>query len=342
MKSRRQRAARRAMVSAAFVLLVAACGPTHHLDGPLTTLSTTPAHGKGPSMNLVPATGYRSDGQGAERRRQAMLAYVATLPNALKLGPVQGGDFVETSWCVPKSASYCLRAVQTEGQLGGPGLVVTVSGNTIWQGKIRHTSGLDFSSQDIPDAADQLAVEFQYSEDGGQLFGGGWQLEFVYLTPALRTAIMGIEPVDYFDLDTIDAAVGNELDFADAPEYTTGTGAKIGLRTDAPTALQSLARYFGSARQLRSRMMAREAQLLRQVTADIDQGRVAKPVDCKSSPGAPICANGPLSSTDKERELARAETQIGDNESFVAHHYQQMYALVNQALFWHTCRACWS
>jgi hypothetical protein len=327
--------------AAAAILVLGACSPTHGSTSPSSepTVATVP----GASTHLVPAAHYRSDPAGADSRRHAMLTYLATLPNALKLGPVHGGDFVSTSWCVPKSAPYCPRALQTQGQLGGPGLVVTVDGVT-FASSGPATSALDFSSQYIPDAANQLAIEFEYSEDGGGLFGAGWQLEFVYLTPALRTQLMGIQPVDYFNTNGLSGAFGNELDFADIPVYETGTGVTIGLPADAPTALESLSRYFGSAPQLRSRMMAREAQLLRLVLADIDDGRVTKPVDCQNSPHGepPICGRGALSSAEKAQERAGAKAQIGANETFVARHYRQMYALVDQKLFWHSCQSCWS
>jgi hypothetical protein len=324
------------------MLVLAACGPTKGSTSPSSgpTVATVP----GASIHLEPAIRYRNDPRGADRRRQAMLAYLATLPDEAKLGPVTLPDFVQTSWCVPKAAPYCLRAMQTQSELGGPGRTVTVEGSTFGTGQNPPTSGLDYQSEYIPDAADRLALEFEYSEDGGQIFGAGWHMEFVYLTPALRTAIMGIEPVDYFDLGTRDAANGNELDLADSPEYTTGTGVTIGLPADAPTALASLSRYLGSAQQLRSRVKAREAQLLTLVLADIDDGRVTKSVDCRNSPHGepPICGRGALTRAEKEHERARAKAQIGANMAFVADHYQQMYALFDQVLFWPSCQSCWS
>ena len=137
---------------------------------------------------------------------------------------------------------------------------------------------------------------------------------------------------------------GNELSITDSPEYETSTGEGIGLPGDARTVIASFDEFMGSAQKFRAHALLREAQLLAEVTAEVEAGRVTKAVDCKypTNGAAPVCLYTALSAKDKAYEIARARTTIGAAESLIDRRFQAMYSLLSSQIVWAKCARCWS
>jgi hypothetical protein len=170
-------------------------------------------------------------------------------------------------------------------------------------------------------------------------------MEFIYLTPALLAAIKDGLPVDYFDNMVPPSLLnGNEFSITDSPQYETTSNEGIGIPGDARTVIASLDEFMGSAHKFRTHALSREGQLLAEVKAEIDAGRVTKPVDCQYPPngGAPVCLYTALSSREKAQEIALAETTIGAVESLIDRRYRAMYSLLSSQIVWGTGAGCWS
>ncbi len=293
-------------------------------------------------VDMVPSVSYQSDFVGAQGRHTAMLAYVSGLQNVVRQLPQKGESFVSQSVCSPV-VEYCTRYVQTEADLGGPGRAITVSDYKFDDSPKVFGNGVELMY--IPAAANNFALSFGYSEDGDGIGGVGYYMEFIYLTPALLTAIKGVRPVDYFDNLVAPALLlGNGFSITDSPEYETTTNEGIGIPGDAKTVIASLDQFMGSAAKFRAHALRREGQLLAEVETEVDAGRVTKPVDCRypTNGGAPVCLYTELSSRDKAYEIARAKRTIGAAESLIEQRSQAMYTLLSAQIVWATCPACWS
>jgi hypothetical protein len=238
---------------------------------------------------------------------------------------------------------YCTRYVQTEADLGGPGRAITVSDYKFDNSPKVFGNGVELMY--VPSRADHFALLFDYDEDGGGIGGSGYYMQFVYLAPALLADITESAPVDYFDdLAPQSLLNGNELIMTDSPQYETSTNEGIGIPGDARTVIASLDEFMGSAQKFRAHALLREGQLFAQVEAEVDAGRVTKPVDCKypTNGAAPVCLYASLSSKDKAYEIARAKTTIGAAESLIERRFQAMYSLLSSQIVWATCAGCWS
>ena len=271
-----------------------------------------------------------------------MLAYVSGLQNVVRQLPQAGESIISQSVCSPV-VEYCTRYVQTEADLGGPGRAITVSDYKFANSPKVFGNGVELMY--VPSTADHFALSFGYSEDGGGIGGVGYYMEFIYLTPALLAAIRDILPVDYFDNMVSPALLnGNEFSITDSPEYETTTNEGIGTPGDAGTVVASLDEFMGSAQKFRAHALLREGQLLAEVTAEVDAGRVTKPVDCHypTNGAAPVCLYTALSRKDKAYEIARAKTTIGAAESLIDRRFQAMYSLLSSQIVWATCAGCWS
>jgi hypothetical protein len=309
-------------------------------EAPTTT--TTVVDASPTRANMVPDVSYQSDAAQAEARHGALAAYVSGLPDVVRQPLAAGGSEISESVCSPRSEAYCTNYVRTGADLGGPGRAITVA-NFIFSGQ---TTGFgnSYSVMYVPSGADQMELSFSFTEDGGSIAGGGFSMQFIYLTPALLTDIRDTGPTDYFQNIPSDLLAGNEFDISGSPEYQTSSGDEIGIQSDAKTVIAALHEFMGSAPQFRTYALARDEQLLDEVKAEIAAGRLSQPVDCESSSsgGAPICKYGPLSGPEETAEASKAETYIGDQEAFINRSYQGMYSLLVSQLAWTTCSACWS
>jgi hypothetical protein len=291
---------------------------------------------------MVPVVSYQPDPAGARARNRGLVAYVSGLAHVLRQPLQTSTNYVTESVCSPPNAAYCANFLHTGADIGGPGRALTVSSYTF--GAARQAFGNGLLMMYVPSSANRLALYFDYSEDGGDIGGNGFDMEFIYLTPAVLAQITNVMPVDYFSSQPSSLLSENEFEISDSPEYETTTGEMIGIGPDAKTVIAAFDGFTGSAQRFRAHALARQAQLLAEVEAQVGAGHVSRPVHCRYPPNgaAPLCQYGPLTSAQKAKEIATAEKSIGQADGLVDRYYRSLYALLSSSIALTACPACWS